>query len=527
MMKKCFYAAPIMLAIISCSSAEKEEVVMDRPNILFIAMDDLKPMLGCYGDSSIITPNIDAVAINGAVFLNNHCQQAVCGPSRASLLTGMYPDQIGITDFSSIRAKNPDIVTLPQYFKEQGYTTVNISKIFDYRTVDKGMDTISWSWPYFPSGDEIRAYFPPEIGSVTGYFYQSELVKQTFKEKKAEAETLGINPIQHLHKFIKPATECLDLPDHAYKDGVFAIRAVEDLAKLAAGEKPFFLAVGFERPHLPWTAPKKYWDMYDRAAIDLEEFRGYAENDHEYYYSKANELRTYTDEQGNDAYDKLANDIPLTEEEERLLVHGYMASVTYIDYQLGKIMDQLENLELEGNTIVVLWGDHGWHLGDHGLWGKATNFEQATRSPLIISVPGLQDFHIDRPTEFVDLYPTLCDLAGLEIPEQLPGRSLVDLLYGDEDQENIYAFSQFTRGNKMGYAIRDDRFRYVEWMEEGRHVNPNADYSKPGSKQLFDYDYDPLETVNIAGEDSVTEAQQRLAKALHAWFESTATKHSD
>jgi iduronate 2-sulfatase len=511
-----------VLFVVSCNQPEEQHFEPDLPNVLFIAIDDLKPMLGCYGDSAIITPNIDALAVNGAVFLNNHCQQAVCGPSRASLLTGMYPDQIGITDFSSIRDKNPDIVMLPQYFKNKGYTTVNISKIFDYRTVGKGMDSISWSWPYFPAGEEILHYYSSETGPVTGYFYQSELVKQTYIEKKAEAEELGIHPIQHLHKFIKPATECLDLPDHAYKDGVFANRAIEDLKKLSKEGNPFFLAVGFERPHLPWTAPKKYWDMYDREAIDLVEFRGYAQNDLDYYYSKANELRSYTDEEGNDAYGKLANDIPLTEEEERLLVHGYMAAVSYIDVQVGKILAQLEALELEGNTIVVLWGDHGWHLGDHGLWGKATNFEQATRSPLIISVPGLQNFYVNQATEFVDLYPTLCELAGLYIPESLPGHSLVDILYGVEDPDNLYAFSQFTRGDKMGYAVRDDRYRYVEWMEVGRHVNPIADYSEPGSMQLFDYLYDPHETVNIAGEDSVKKAEAKLATALHEWLKLTA-----
>lgn len=496
----------VLFGAISCKQAVESGVHGDYPNILFIAMDDLKPMLGCYGDSSILTPNIDAVAANGAVFLNNHCQQAVCGPSRASLLTGMYPDQIGITDFSSIRAKNPDIITLPQYFKNNGYTTVNISKIFDYRTVDKGMDSVSWSWPYFPAGEDILPYYAEETGPVSGYFYQSPLVKKIHIEKMTEAREKGIHPIQYAHEFIKPATECMDVPDHAYKDGVFALRAIEDLSKLAAGKEPFFLAVGFERPHLPWTAPKKYWDMYDREAINLEEFKGHAFNDLDYYYPKADELRSYTDEAGNDAYGKLAQRIPLTEEEERLLVHGYMAAVSYIDAQVGKIMNHLHELGLAGNTIIVLWGDHGWHLGDHGLWGKATNFEQATRSPLIMSVPGIQEFYINQPTEFVDLYPTLCDLAGLAIPEQLPGHSLVNLLYGMEDWENAYAFSQYPREGRMGYAVRDDRFRYVKW---------------PDSEQLFDYQYDPLETVNIAGEDSVESIEKKLADALDEFREST------
>ncbi|MDX2431876.1 MAG: sulfatase-like hydrolase/transferase, partial [Bacteroides sp.] len=289
------------------------------PNILFIAIDDLKPTLGSYGDDRIHSPFIDELAARGMVFLNNHCQQAVCGPSRASLLTGRYPDEISVWGFYSIRERNPDIVTLPQHFRNNGYTTVNISKIFDYRTVDRGMDTISWSWPSFPAGDkEMLPFYPPETGPVAGYFYQSEKVKEVFNEKQALTKENGGNPNQLTQEIIKPATECLDVADNAYKDGIFAEKAILDLERLAEEGKPFFLAVGFERPHLPWTAPKPYWDMYDRKEIELEPFREFAENDKAYYYSLSNELRSYTDEEGNDAWGKLKDGIPLSEEEQKL-----------------------------------------------------------------------------------------------------------------------------------------------------------------------------------------------------------------
>lgn len=516
----------LILAGVMLLSCGREQAVVP-PNILFISIDDLKPVLGCYGNQDIKSPNIDEIAERGMVFLNNHCQQALCGPSRASLLTGRYPDQIGVWGFYSIRERNPDVVTLPQHFRNKGYTTVNISKIFDYRTVDQGMDTVSWSWPYFPANrKDMLPFYPEESGPVVGYFYQSALVKEVFAEKFEEAGKDRAKAIGLTHKVIKPATECLDLDDDAYKDGVFAEKAIEDIKQLAAEGKPFFLGLGFERPHLPFTAPKRYWDLYDRDAIQTEPFQEMAENDKEYFYSLSNELRMYTDEQGGDAYGKLKDGIPLDEEEQKLLIHGYMAAVSYIDAQVGKVMEQLEVSGLADNTVVVVWGDHGWHLGDHGIWGKATNFEQATRSPLIISVPGLKVNSTMRPTEFTDLYPTLCELAGIDLPsgEEISGQSLVNLIRGEPDTENLYAFSQFTRGDRMGYAIRDERYRYVEWMNQGRHVNPGAVYSITDSDsvndtQLFDYQTDPLETVNVSGMEEYAGIEAGLKKALYRWLE--------
>ena len=189
--------------------------------------------------------------------------------------------------------------------------------------------------------------------------------------------------------------------------------------------------------------------------------------------------------------------------------------------QVGKMLQKLEVYGLAENTIVVLWGDHGWHLGDHGIWGKATNFEQATRSPLIISVPGIACNITNQPTEFTDLFPTLCELANLDRPEVISGQSLLKLIKGEDDPENLYAFSQFNRGDKMGYAIRDERYRYVEWMEEGRHVNPQADYNRVADRQLFDYEEDPLETENVFGYPQYAEIESKLEDAMHSWLKAT------
>jgi len=508
----------LFTGIYSCDRAD------DQPlNILFIAIDDLKPELGCYGDERVISPNIDAIAAEGTVFLNNHCQQAVCGPSRASLLTGMYPDQIGIWGFDMIRDRNPDIVTLPQHFRHHGYTTVNISKIFDYRTVDRGMDTISWSWPYFPLGDDMDIWYAEETGPVAAYFYQSEKVKKVFEEMKALAREEGGNPNQMTHRIIKPAIECLDVPDHAYKDGVFALKAMEDLDILAREGQPFFLAVGFERPHLPWTAPKKYWDMYDRDEIDLASFRIHAENDEAYFYTTSNELRSYTDEDGNDAFGKLADGVPLTDSVSRKLIHGYLAAATYIDAQVGMIMKRLESLGLRENTIVVVWGDHGWHLGDHGIWGKSTNFEQATRAPMIISVPGYTPGQISVATEFVDIFPTLCDLTGIPFRDSLAGNSLVPLIQGKDEGEH-YAFSQFPRNERMGYAVRSERYRYVEWISPGPNATPHPDFSRVVATQFFDYEKDPYEQVNASGFPEYADEEARLREALKGWREQLWTR---
>lgn len=510
----------LVLVLFSCTQSSNKQAEGRKPNILFIAVDDMKPDLSFYGNKVVKTPGMDRLAESSAIFMNNHCQQALCGPSRASLLTGKYPDDIRIWGFNSIRERNPDIVTLPQYFKNKGFTTANISKVFDKRTVDYYWDSLSWSETAFPLEEEdLDPWYSKETGPVTTYFYQSPVVKDKFSVYSKEAEEKGLNPIPYTQKFIKPATECLDVPDDAYKDGVFAEKAISDLERLVKMDNPFFLAVGFERPHLPWTAPKKYWDLYERDSLKLSDFMQLAQNDRDYFYTTSNELRTYSDEYGNFVYEGLKDRTLLSEAAQKKLIHGYYAAISYIDHQIEKILNKLDELGESDNTIIVIWGDHGWHLGDHGIWGKSTNFEQATRAPLIVHVPGEKFRQINQPTEFVDIFPTLCDLTGIEIPADLRGSSLRNLVEGNNKEQKSYAFSQFTRNEKMGYAIRSKRYRYVEWLAEGKHVNPQADYNKVADKQLFDYLNDPLETVNIAGEDSVRETENELAEELHRFYE--------
>jgi arylsulfatase A-like enzyme len=309
------------------------------------------------------------------------------------------------------------------------------------------------------------------------------------------------------------------MPDNAYIDGIFAEKAIQDMNRLANENSPFFLAVGFHRPHLPFTAPKKYWDMYKREEIALSKMQTRALNDVDYAYNTSGHLRSYSDEEGNFIYDTLKRGGTLTEEQQLQLIHGYKAAVTYIDAQIGKILDNLEKLGLEDNTLIVLWGDHGFHLGDHNMWGKSTNFEQATRSPLIFSIPGQSAYKTNMPVEFVDIYPTLCELSGLEFPDHLTGESLVQLIKGNEVRDDQYAISQIIRGDKMGYTIRDHHFRYVEWIEEGPHINPDADMSKVADRQFFDYQKDPLERENLADLEKYKDEQDRLAELLHQFYD--------
>jgi len=498
-----------------CSDPGVHEQVAS--NVLFIAVDDLKPMLGCYGDTLIKTPNIDCLASRGTVFLNNHCQQAVCGPSRVSLLTGLYPDSSRTWEFTSMREPHPDIITLPQHFRNNGYTTVNLGKIFDYRTVDRYSDSISWTRVFPVDEADYLPHYSKETGPCVTYHFQSPIVKAHFERYSEEAKALGVNPVRYSLDRICPATECLDVPDDAYKDGIFAKLGVEELKGLAKGTQPFFLAVGFHRPHLPFIAPKKYWDLYEREDIALPPIMRMAENPVPYTYKVGGHINSYTDETGNKVYEPLRKGEVLPEEEQRKLIHGYMAAVSYVDAQVGKLIDALEKTGKMDQTVIILWGDHGYHLGDHNQWGKSTNFEQSTRSPMIISAPGIGNNSVKSATEFIDIYPTLCELTGLDLPDHMQGKSLVDILQRADENES-FAISQFQRDEKMGYAIRDDRYRYVEWTTEGYHQNPDADLTLVSDIQLFDYETDPWETVNLANDPRYSETRKRLADRLHSFY---------
>ena len=502
----------LLFGVFSNSMAQKK-------NVLFIAIDDLKPTIEAYGDTFAITPNMDKLASEGYVFLNAYTQQAVCGPSRASMLTGWRPDRTKVWDLKTlIRDINPDVVTLPQYFKENGYTVLATGKIYDPRSVNKKTyDARSWSEPYkFPH--ELDTYYnnkPPKLG-----YYQSPEYLALYKRVTDSLIKSGMKSGKidgYMRKHYKPSTEKADVPDNAYEDGAIAQDAINKLDKLAKSDKPFMLMVGFKRPHLPFSAPSKYWDMYDESKIPIATWQKHSVDGPGVAYHTNGELRSYTDIPQY-IVDKEGH---VSMKIQPRLIHGYYAATSYVDTQIGKVLKKLKDLGLDKNTVIVLWGDHGWHLGDHGLWCKHTNFEQATRLPLIIYDPSKKPGKSTIPVETLDIYPTLCELAGIKPEPTLQGKSLVPMLDGKKmDME--FAVSQwpaYRKDNGMGYTIRTERYRYTEWYKDYRSTQPRGSI-KPSGRELYDYQKDPLETHNYVNDPEYKDVAKKMQKLMHDFLDS-------
>jgi len=504
----------IASAVVTGSSfMQAAEEPARKPNILFIPVDDLKPLLGCYGASQIKSPNIDKLAKRGTIFANAQCQMAVCGPSRASLMTGMYCDYTQVWDLKTkMRDRRPDILTIPQYFKQKGYVTTGLGKTFDSRCVDGKLDEPSWSIRYGSQG----AITHSKGIKLKGYpGYQNPKTISLRKELTQQARQKGLSGTAEKNYLIQhggiPPVECADVPDDAYYDGAVANGAIALLKKLSKDDKPFFLSVGFLKPHLPFIAPKKYWDLYDRNQIDLAAYRDMPIGAPEIGFQPGWELRGHY---------SVPKEGRLPDDLQRELIHGYYACVSYTDAQVGALMEALDETGLRDNTIVVLWGDHGWHLGDHSMWCKHSNFEQAVRSPLIFSAPGMKSVGraASSPVGFVDIFPTLCELAGLPVPEQLQGTSLVPMLNDPSASVKYGELSQYRRTVEgqpmMGYTYRTERYRYTLWysMVDGTLGNPD----KVIERELYDYQQDPLETKNWVDNPELSEVVADLDGKLKA-----------
>ena len=494
-----------------------------KPNVIFIAIDDLKPTIGAFGDEFAKTPVLDKVAKNGTTFTNNHTQQAVCGPSRASLLTGKRPDYTKVRDLKTkMRDINPNILTIPQYFKENGYITAGVGKIYDPRCVDEYRDQPSWSLPFIKEAD---LNYPQEYGQPALGYYQNKEIKEQITVLRKEAEGKGVSNInKYVRDRYKPPFEISNVPDEAYTDGAITVSALSLLDQVSDDtSKPFFLAIGFKRPHLPFVAPKKYWDLYDREAIQLAAFQKKSKNSSDLAYHSSGEMRSYL---SSEVHYKL-NEKKLLEMDEELqkkLIHGYYACVSFVDTQVGKIIEKLKEKDLDKNTIIVVFGDHGWHLGDHSLWNKHSNFEQATRSPLMIYVPnGNTSVKVSSPTEFVDLFPTLCELSGLSIPENLDGKSLLLLINQTNKAAKKYAVSQWHKGKVTGYSFRTDTYRYTVWIDK-KKSSEFITSNDIVAQELYDYSKDPLETRNHFGRPEYKAIQKELINYSKAYFNSELLK---
>lgn len=425
-----------------------------RPNILFIAVDDLRPELGCYGRSYIKSPNIDRIAREGMTFNRAYCQQAVCSPSRTSLLTGTRPDSTKVWDLvTHFRDAQPDIVTLPQHFKQNGYFVQGIGKIYHPGYNDER----SWSTPW-------QTCEAPQYASV-----KTAVVVDEDKQGKQK---------------IGPPFESADVPDDFYRDGKVADKAVQILGELGKKKEPFFFAVGFAKPHLPFVSPKRYWDLYDPATIELASNPYHPKGAPEYALAPSGELRNYVG---------MPKDGPIPNDVARRLKHGYYAAISYTDAQIGKLLRELDRQKLRQNTIIILWGDHGWKLGEHGEWCKHSNVENDTNAPLLLSVPGMKNAgkRTNALVEFVDIYPTLADLAGLSLPKTLEGTSFRPVLDNPDRAWKQAAFSQYPRRKLMGYSMRTDRYRFTVWVNRD-------DHSVQDAVELYDHQTDPAENENIA-----------------------------
>jgi iduronate 2-sulfatase len=432
-------------------------IASEKPNVLLICVDDLKPVMGCYGDKLAKTPNMDRLAARGVRFDSAYCNQAVCSPSRNALLTGYRSQTLGIYDLEThFRKVMPDVVTLPQHFQKHGYRTEAVGKIFHvgHGNID---DAKSWSVPHWPAKGKTMYHLPSN--------------RPNSKDKAADSAAKG------------HAWESAKVEDDEYVDHEIANVAIAQLRNAKTDKTPLFLAAGFIRPHLPFVAPKKYWDLYDANSFKLPELRRAPMDAPSYALAPGGELRPY---KGIPKSGVLPDDTQLK------LIHGYYAAMSYMDAQLGRVLDALDETGLASKTIIVLWGDHGWHLGDHGQWCKHSNYEQATRIPLIVVAPGVKPGATKALVESVDIFPTLAALADLPKIDR-DGMSFLEVLRDPKAEIKDAVSHVYPRGKKLGRAIRTERYRLVEWKVIGEKPE-TADL------ELYDYQSDPAETKNLAKE---------------------------
>ena len=456
----------ITLALVSASSRAAE-----KPNVLLIAVDDLKPVGGCYGGTAK-TPNLDRLAARGVRFDRAYCNQAVCAPSRNALMTGLRPQTLGIYDLgTNFRRARPDAVTLAQAFQKAGYRTEAMGKIFH---VGHGNheDPASWSVPHWQA--KSVAYNLPQSRAKEGLTREEAL----FENKPAARLPRGA------------AYESADVGDEQYPDGVIAAEAIRRLHAAKESGAPSFIAVGFLKPHLPFCAPKKYWDLYDPAKFELPALRSAPKDAPDFAPQNSGELRQYAG---------IPDTGPLDDDLTRTLIHGYHAATSYMDAQLGRVLDAIEKEGLADKTIVVLWGDHG-------MWCKHTNYEQAARIPLVIAAPGVKPGVSASFVETADLFPTLCELAAVAAPAGLDGRSFAASLRDVTVPARDHVTHVYPRGERLGRAIREQRYRMVEWKKPGAPADGAV-------IELYDYETDPAETANLAAQHPEIVARLRALLA--------------
>lgn len=446
-----------LLNIFLCTAQKK-------PNILFIMVDDLRPELGCYGETQIKTPKIDKLASQATLFNNAYCNIPVCGASRASLLTGILPTRTRFVQYDAIASEDvPNAKTLPEVFKQAGYNTFSLGKVFHNVNDSNEKSWTKPAWKY--QGDNYNSLLS---------FDASTTEKLSKKKRGRIYEMPAVN-------------------DSLYNDGQTALRTIELLQNQKKSNTPFFIACGFVRPHLPFYAPKKYWDLYDRDSIDIADNLYKPKNSPKSLHSSG-EFNNYH----LDGLKRNSNEF------RRIMKHGYYASVSYTDKLIGDVLQELKNLNLEKETIVILWGDHGWHLGEHNFWGKHNTMKLSLKVPLIIKVPGGKNGISNAAiVESADIFPTLCELAGISLPEQLQGKSFTSLIDNSSNKFRKYAYSRFLDGD----VVINERYAYTHYT--GGKFGDGI--------MLYDHANDPDENENVA----MKPEYKKVVEEMEAWIKSS------
>jgi arylsulfatase A-like enzyme len=494
--KSVFFWLFSVLLLLSCTSAT--DPTPTRPNVLFISVDDLRPELGVYGNTVVKTPHMDALANSGSFFSHHYVQVPTCGASRYSLMTGLRPQKkihISNSAFYEETASKKEVErpeSFVHHLKRNGYTTVGIGKIshsvdgwvYDYDDQPSDVKEMPHSWDRF--------IFNPgkwKTGWNAFFGYANGESRQTLKKQ------------------VKPY-EIGTVSDDGYPDGLILNSALSELKKLKAAKKPFFLGVGFFKPHLPFNAPKKYWDLYERSAIPIAPDPFIPEGVHQKSMGRMGEFYNYESGDEKPNFDRAISD-----DYAQKLIHGYYASISYIDQLVGKLLTELKALDMDQNTLIVLWGDHGWHLGNDLKWGKHTLFERSLKSTLIIKIPEFSPAlsEVNAVVESVDIFPTIMEYCGIEVPYKLDGNSLIDYVKSIPHENEEMAYGYF----KDGVSIRTPHYRLTKFYRK----------EKP-TLELYDHRNDPQENKNIAtGNEEVIKTLMPLLDAATPAFYKKLKEH--